>query len=93
MEHTQFDPETGVCLNGDFLDYKMPTAVEMPTKIESIFIESMEESGPFGAKSMSECCMIAPAGAIANAVYNAIGVRIRELPITPEKVLAALGKL
>ena len=93
MEHTQFDPHTGVCLNGDFLDYKMPTAVEMPGKIESIFIESMEETGPFGAKSLSECCLIAPPGAIANAVYNAIGVRIRDLPITPEKVLAALGKL
>ena len=93
MEHTQFDPTTGVCLNGDFLDYKMPTPVEMPSKIESIFIESMEESGPFGAKSLSECCLIAPAGAIANAVYNAIGVRIRDLPITPEKVLAALGKI
>lgn len=93
MEHTQFDPNNGVCLNGDFLDYKMPTAVEMPSKIESIFIESEDEHGPFGAKSLSECCMIVPAGAIANAVYNATGVRIRDLPITPEKVLAALGKL
>ena len=71
----------------------MPTSVEMPSKIESIFIESMEETGPFGAKSLSECCLIAPAGAIANAVYNAIGVRIRELPITPEKILSALGKI
>lgn len=93
MEHTQFDANNGVCLNSDFLDYKMPTPVEMPRKIESIFIESMEESGPFGAKSLSECCLIAPAGAIANAVYNAIGVRIYDLPITPEKVLRALGKI
>jgi len=92
MEHVQFDPDTGACLTTDFLDYKMPTAVEMP-QIESIFIESNEASGPFGAKSMSECCLIAPAGAIANAVYNAIGVRIQDLPITPEKVLKALGKL
>jgi xanthine dehydrogenase molybdenum-binding subunit len=91
MEHTQFDPDNGNCLSGDFLDYKMPTAVEMPTEIECIFIESMEESGPFGAKSMSECCLIAPAGAIANAVFNATGARVRELPITPEKVLQAMG--
>ncbi len=93
MEHVQFDPETGACLSGDFLDYKMPTAVEMPPDIECIFIESMEPDGPFGAKSLSECCLIAPPGAIANAVYNATGARIRELPITPEKVLEALGKL
>ncbi|MEE8059295.1 MAG: molybdopterin cofactor-binding domain-containing protein [Pseudomonadales bacterium] len=93
MEHIQFDPDTGSCLSGDFLDYKMPTAVEMPRKIESIFIESVEPSGPFGAKGLSELCLLLPAPAIANAVYHATGARVRDLPITPEKVLAALGKL
>jgi CO/xanthine dehydrogenase Mo-binding subunit len=71
----------------------MPTAVEMPPEIKSVFIESNEPTGPFGAKSLSEPCAIVPAPAIANAIYDAIGVRIRELPITPEKILAALGKL
>ncbi len=93
MENIQFDQETGACLSGDFLDYKIPTAVEMPREIESIFIESNEPTGPFGAKSLSELCVIVPAPAIANAIYNAIGVRIKELPITPEKILRALGKL
>ena len=93
MEHLQFDQDTGACLSGDFLDYKIPTSVEMPPEIESIFVDSEEPTGPFGAKSMSEMCLIVPAAAIANAVYNAIGVRINELPITPEKVLKALGKL
>ncbi len=93
MENLQFDPETGACLSADFLDYKMPTAVEMPAKIESIFIESDEPTGPFGAKSLSEPCVIVPAPAIANAIYNAVGVRVRELPITPEKILKGLGKL
>jgi xanthine dehydrogenase molybdenum-binding subunit len=93
MEHLQFDPETGACLSGDFMDYKIPTAIEMPPKIESIFIESIEPSGPFGAKSLSELCVIVPAPAIANAIYNAVGVRVRELPITPEKILAGLGKI
>lgn len=93
MENLQFDQETGACLSADFLDYKIPTAVEMPSNIESIFIDSHEPTGPYGAKSMSEMCLIVPAAAIANAVYNAIGVRITELPITPEKVLKALGKL
>jgi xanthine dehydrogenase molybdenum-binding subunit len=93
MENLQFDPDSGTCLTGDFLDYKIPTAVEMPREIHSIFIESNEPTGPFGAKSLSEPCITVPAPAIANAIYNAVGVRIRELPITPEKILAALGKL
>jgi xanthine dehydrogenase molybdenum-binding subunit len=93
MEAMRFDPETGACLTSDFLDYKMPTAVEMPRSIESVFIESDEPTGPFGAKSLSEPCVIVPAPAIANAIYNACGVRIRDLPITPEKILAGLGKL
>ncbi len=93
MENLVFDPDTGACLASDFLDYKMPTAVEMPRKIESIFIETNEPSGPFGAKSLSEQCVTVPAAAIAAAVYNAIGVRIKDLPITPEKILRALGKL
>lgn len=93
MENILFDEETGACLTADFLDYKMPSAVEMQFPIESIFIESNEPTGPFGAKSLSEPCVSVPAPAIANAIYNAVGVRVRELPITPEKILAGLGKL
>ncbi len=93
MENLVFDKDTGACLSADFLDYKMPTALEMPRSIECIFVETNEPSGPFGAKSLSEQCVTVPAAAIAAAVYNAIGVRINELPITPEKVLKALGKL
>ncbi|MCL4182126.1 MAG: molybdopterin-dependent oxidoreductase [Burkholderiaceae bacterium] len=92
-EEMQFDPDTGACLTSDFLDYKIPTAVEMPRSIESIFIESNEITGPFGAKSLSEACLIVPAPAIANAIYDAVGVRINNLPITPQKILAALGTL
>lgn len=93
MENILFDQETGACLTSDFLDYKMPTSVEMQFPIESIFIESDDPTGPFGAKSLSEPCVTVPAPAIANAIYNAVGVRVRELPITPEKILAGLGKL
>lgn len=93
MEQIQFDAENGSCLTSDFLDYKMPTAMEMPRKMDSIFIETDEPTGPFGAKSLGECCVITPAPAIANAIFDAIGVRFRQLPITPEKILAGLGKL
>ena len=93
MEQIQFDAETGSCLTSDFLDYKMPTAMEMPRKMDSIFIETDEPTGPFGAKSLGECCLITPAPAIANAIFDAVGVRFRQLPITPEKILVGLGKL
>jgi len=93
MENLVFDEGTGACLASDFLDYKMPTAVEMPRSIQSIFIETDEPTGPFGAKSLAEQCVTVPAASIAAAVYNAVGVRITDLPITPEKVLRALGKL
>jgi CO/xanthine dehydrogenase Mo-binding subunit len=56
----------------------------------NIWVESKEPAGPFGAKGNGENTMIATPGAIANAIYDALGVRIRELPITPEKILEAL---
>ena len=93
MENLVFDQEVGTCLASDFLDYKMPTSMEMPSDIESIFIESNEPSGPFGAKSLAEPCLTVVAPAIANAIFNATGARVRDLPITPEKILRALGKL
>ncbi len=65
----------------------------MPREITSVFIESNEPTGPFGAKSLAECCCVVQAPAIANAIYNATGARIKDLPITPEKVLRALGEL
>jgi CO/xanthine dehydrogenase Mo-binding subunit len=76
-------------LNGNFADYTMPTAESLP-HIHSSIVESNEPNGPYGAKGASETAMIPGAAAIANAVYNAVGVRIQTLPITPEKILAAL---
>jgi CO/xanthine dehydrogenase Mo-binding subunit len=76
-------------LNGNFADYTMPTAESLP-HIHSGIVESIEPNGPYGAKGASETAMIPGAAAIANAVYDAVGVRIHALPITPEKILAAL---
>jgi CO/xanthine dehydrogenase Mo-binding subunit len=81
--------EEGKVLNPNFADYALPTAMDMPP-IESIIIETDDPAGPFGAKGMAEPACIPTAPAIANAVYDAVGVRIRDLPITPEKVLKAL---
>jgi len=76
-------------LNPNFLDYKIFSAKDMP-KLTTILVETDEPLGPFGAKSISEVPINGPAPAIANAIYHAVGVRIRKLPIRPEDVLRAL---
>ncbi|MCJ7595634.1 MAG: xanthine dehydrogenase family protein molybdopterin-binding subunit [Desulfobacterales bacterium] len=81
--------ENGQVMNPSFLEYKVPTALDMP-EIRTELVEEPDPGGPFGAKGMSEGSIIAVSPAIANAVYHAVGVRCKELPITPEKVLQAL---
>jgi putative selenate reductase molybdopterin-binding subunit len=73
----------------DMMSYKIPSREDLPSlRVE--LVDSHEPSGPYGAKSVGEIGIDTPPAAIANAVFNAVGVRIRDLPITPEKVLAAL---
>ncbi|MCL5959883.1 MAG: molybdopterin-dependent oxidoreductase [Chloroflexi bacterium] len=79
----------GKTLNPSLIDYKLPTAADVPP-IEPIIVEDYDPTGPFGAKGVGEPGLVATAPAIANAVYRAVGVRIKDLPITPEKVLRAL---
>lgn len=81
--------EDGRIANGNFADYTMATAESVPM-LRGGFVESMDPVGPYGAKAASETPILMAAPAIANALYDAVGVRIRDLPITPEKVLAAL---
>jgi xanthine dehydrogenase molybdenum-binding subunit len=85
------DTKTGRSLNASFVDYKMPLAMDMPP-IRTILLETAPDpGGPFGAKGVGEDPIVAIGPAIANAVYDAIGVRFRCYPITPEKVLQSLG--
>jgi xanthine dehydrogenase molybdenum-binding subunit len=81
--------QDGKVMNSNFLDYKMLTAKDVPN-IEPVVIETNDPFGPYGAKGIGEPGLVPTAPAIANAIYDAVGVRIRELPITPERVLAAL---
>jgi CO/xanthine dehydrogenase Mo-binding subunit len=76
--------------NSDFRDYKIPRTPEMDFPIDIEFIETNDTFGPFGAKGVAEPGLVPTAPAISNAIYNAVGVRIRDLPITPEKILKAL---
>jgi 4-hydroxybenzoyl-CoA reductase subunit alpha len=81
--------EKGQVINPSFLDYGIPTAMEVPS-ITSVEVETNDPEGPFGAKESGEGTQLAPAPAIINAIYDAIGVRFKSLPVTPDKVLEAL---
>jgi xanthine dehydrogenase molybdenum-binding subunit len=80
----------GRTLNPDFRDYKIPTAHELAFPIQLEIVETDDSEGPFGAKGVGEPGMVPTAPAIANAIYDAVGVRVYDLPITPERLLAAL---
>jgi CO/xanthine dehydrogenase Mo-binding subunit len=85
--------QQGKIMNPNFRDYKIPRVQEMNFPIDLEFIETDDSYGPFGAKGVAEPGLVPTAPAIANAIYDAIGIRIRDLPITPEKILAALKKI
>ena len=84
--------ENGQMFNPSFLSYRLPLSLDTPESVEGL-VNTIEPSGPFGAKEVGEGAVAGILGAIANAVHDAIGVRIKELPITPEKILRALGKI
>ena len=90
-EEVKFD-EQGRVRNAGFVDYKVMSTLDMP-EMTTILIEDTEYSGPFGAKSAGEVPTNGMAPAVANAIQDALGVRIRSLPITPEKILQALDEL
>lgn len=75
--------------NKNFSDYIIPTSKDIP-KIKSYFIEEIEESGPYGAKGLGEPAMIPTAPAVLNAIYDAVGVRIYDMPATCDKLLLAI---
>ena len=79
----------GLMVTANMLDYRVPTIQDSPP-IEVGIVESIDPHGPFGAKEAGEGSLAATIPAIANAIYDAVGVRLREAPFTPERVLAAL---
>jgi CO/xanthine dehydrogenase Mo-binding subunit len=79
----------GGILNPNFTDYRVPTALDVPA-IKVVFVETADPHGPYGAKSVGELALVPTPAAIANAIYDAVGVRLTTLPMTPERVLEAL---
>ncbi len=95
LEDTEYNRETGeLTCGGSMTDYKIYSPSDMPPldDVSIFFADTYEPSGPFGAKGVGEAANNATAGAVGNAIYNAIGIRFKETPITPEKVLEALKK-
>ena len=88
-EEVLIDADTGEVRNQSLATYLMPLALDMP-EIENILVEVPSEEGPFGLRAVAEPPGFGPPAAIANAIYDAVGVRIRTLPLTAERVLAAL---
>ncbi len=91
--HTRFEAmqyESGHLLNPNLVDYRVPTFSDLPDRFHSILVENGDGPGPFGAKGLGEGGIVAAAPAIANAIYQATGVRIHNLPLTPERVWRAL---
>jgi len=89
LEDRLLDPNTGDMVNANLLDYKIVGSLDMP-EIEAVMFPVVNGINSIGMSGLGEPSTVPTAGAIGNAVANAIGVRIRSLPITPDKVLAAL---
>jgi len=81
--------KNGLLMNPGLLEYRSPSSAESP-EIECVIVESIDPEGPFGAKEAGEGSLAATIPAISNAIYDAVGVRLRESPFTPERILTAL---
>jgi CO/xanthine dehydrogenase Mo-binding subunit len=85
--------QEGQLQNADPFQYRLPVMHDTPESFHASMLENQDGPGPFGSKGMSQTSIVTVAPAVGNAIYDAIGVRIRSLPITPEKILRALGKV
>jgi xanthine dehydrogenase YagR molybdenum-binding subunit len=90
LENRVMDAPTGIVMNPNLEDYKIAGTKEMP-EIVPIMVEVYDPTNNAGVKGLGEPPIVPTAAAIANAVSNALGVRVRELPITPDRVLALLA--
>jgi CO/xanthine dehydrogenase Mo-binding subunit len=89
-EEYVFD-DKGRMQNASYLDYRMPTTLDVPN-IETIIVEVSNPAHPYGVRGVGETPIIAPPAAIANAIFNATGVRMGELPMSPPRLWAAMAK-
>ena len=86
----EFVYEDGQLLNPNLIDYRVPTFDDLPSEFGTVLVENADGPGPYGAKGVGESGMFCVAPAIGNAIARATGARLRELPLTPERVWRAL---
>ena len=89
LNEEYFFDESGRMTNSTFLDYRMPTSLDLPM-IDTVIVEVPNPGHPFGVRGVGEVPIVAPMAAIANAIHDAVGVRMTSLPMTPGKVLEEL---
>ncbi len=89
LSEEYFVDEEGKMLNSSFLDYRMPTALDLPM-IDTVIVEVHNPGHPYGVRGVGEVPIVPPLAAIANALYDAIGVRVDDLPLNPARVMAAI---
>lgn len=92
MEKLHFGPD-GRVLNTSFVDYRIPTSVDVPGEIQVHFIETEDAVGPYGARGVGEHGIVAVPAVIANAIANALGIDVFEIPITPQVIMEKIGEL
>ena len=81
--------DSGAMLNSSFLDYRMPISLDLPM-IDTIIVEVANPAHPYGLRGVGEVPIVPPMAAISNAIFHAIGVRMNDLPMSPDRVLEAL---
>ena len=91
LNEEYFYNDNGEMANSSFLDYRMPTSLDLPM-IDTVIVEVPNPGHPYGVRGVGEMPIVPPMAAIANAIYNAVGVRMTGLPMSPGKVLDALGE-
>jgi CO/xanthine dehydrogenase Mo-binding subunit len=91
MNEEYFYDDKGVMRNSTFLDYRMPTAYDLPM-IDAVIVEVPNPGHPYGVRGVGDVPIVPPPAALANAIYDAVGVRLRELPMSPPRLLPELIK-
>jgi CO/xanthine dehydrogenase Mo-binding subunit len=91
LNEEYFYNQNGQLMNASLLDYRMPTALDLPM-IDTVMVEVPNPNHPFGVRGVGEVPIVPPAAALANAIYRATGVRQYDLPMNPGKVALALAK-
>ena len=91
-EELEYDGPTGIIVNANLDEYKLHMMDAMPTKITVDWVEPYDVIGPFGAKGIGEPALLAAGGSINAAIYDALGIKVDQQPMTPVRILNALAK-